>query len=73
MPTFDIFSGWHDKNAVWIEAVEGLAEARARMDQIAAEKPGRYFIFSTASHAVLAIRHTFPKLESKEKSKGSAA
>jgi len=73
MPKFDIFSGRQDKDAVWIEAVEGLAQARGRLEQIAAEKPGRYFLFSSTSHAVLAIKHTFPKSESEEKSKGSAA
>jgi hypothetical protein len=41
--TFDIFSGTA-KKAMWIEAVEGLSNARERMEQIAADKPGQYFI-----------------------------
>jgi len=42
---FDIFSGTR-KNATWIETVEGLTAARERLQQIASEKPGQYFIFS---------------------------
>jgi len=42
---FDIFSGTQ-KNAAWIETVEGLSAARERLQQIAREKPGQYFIFS---------------------------
>jgi hypothetical protein len=53
-PTFDIFRGTPNKDAVWIEAVKGLAAARERMKQIAAEKPGKYFLFSTSSQAILA-------------------
>ncbi|HWF38236.1 MAG TPA: hypothetical protein VG322_06945 [Candidatus Acidoferrales bacterium] len=58
-PRFDIFSGHIDKNALWIETVEGLSNARERMEQIATEKPGQYFIFSPMSHAVLAQIETF--------------
>lgn len=41
----DIFSGT-PKNAMWIEAVQGLSNARERMQQIAAEKPGQYFLLT---------------------------
>jgi hypothetical protein len=57
-PRFDIFSGTVDKDARWIEAVPGLANARTRMESLA--KPGKYFIFSTLSHAVLAMTDTTP-------------
>jgi hypothetical protein len=53
-PNFDIFSGWPDEYAVWVETVEGLAAARDRMAQIAAAKPGRYFVFSRSDHSILA-------------------
>jgi len=69
---FDIFSGQIDKNALWIETVEGLSRARERMEQIAAEKPGQYFIFSPLSHAVLAQVETFAG-SSNSKAKGSFA
>jgi hypothetical protein len=51
---FDIFSGAPDKDAMWIEAVPGLTKARERMEQIAQEIPGRYFVFSTHSRGLLA-------------------
>ena len=59
-PTFDIFAGTSDKNAVWVEAVEGLSNARARMHEIAAVKPGAYFVFSAHDHSILARTETFP-------------
>lgn len=51
---FDIFSGHFDGDAVWIECVTGLAKARERMGQIAAKKPGHYFLFSVANQFILA-------------------
>jgi hypothetical protein len=54
-PVFDIFRGSpSSKDAVWVETVEGLAAARARMEQIAWEASGQYFLFSPRSHAILA-------------------
>ena len=53
-PPFDIFSGTMDRYAIWLETVRGLANARDRMLQIAAERSGRYFLFSSQSHTVLA-------------------
>jgi hypothetical protein len=49
----DIFSGVPDANAVWIERVKGIDEARRRIHEIAAENPGEYFVFQPRSHAVL--------------------
>jgi hypothetical protein len=72
-PSFDIFSGIDDKNAMWVACVEGLASAREKMEQIAAEKPGPYFIFSLHSRSILAKIETFPKLQASSKSKSSAA
>jgi hypothetical protein len=71
-PTFDIFSGASDKDALWFEAVEGFSKARVRMEEIAAEKPGRYFLFSGASHSILARLETFPKPETKQKASSAA-
>jgi hypothetical protein len=54
-PIFDIFRGGpSDKDAVWIESVEGLSSARERMQQIAVVTPGQYFVFSRSSHYILA-------------------
>ena len=43
-----------------IEAEFGLAAAQERMQTLAAQKPGPYFIFGLESHAVLAIIDTTP-------------
>ena len=62
-PNCDFFSGVPDRNPVWLEAVQGLSNARARMHEIAAQTPGQYFVFSVGSRAVLAQTETFRKLE----------
>jgi len=64
-PVFDIFSGGPEKDP--LETVEGLAQARERMELIAAQRPGRYFLFSTQVQAVLAETETFAKRESSHK------
>jgi hypothetical protein len=43
---FDVFSVAINNDARWLECVEGLANARERLEQIAAENPGQYFLFS---------------------------
>jgi len=73
---FDIFSGTQ-KNAAWIETVEGLSAARERLQQIAREKPGQYFIFSALTHIsvceieTLAIPH--PSRVTRPKADGAKA
>jgi hypothetical protein len=51
--TFDIFVGAPEGNGLWVEAVEGLSNAHQRMRQIAAQKPGKYFLFSRSSKSIL--------------------
>ncbi len=51
--TFDIFSGAPEEHGLWVEAVEGLSNARERMGQIAAEEHGKYFLFSRSSQSIL--------------------
>lgn len=59
MPMFEIFRGhYRDKDVVWLEAAESLAAARGRMEKIAAETPGPYFVFSVHDHLVLATVDT---------------
>lgn len=53
-PVFDIFSGTTDNDAVWLEAVAGLSSARDRMEEIAAQSPGQYFVFGQQDHSILA-------------------
>jgi hypothetical protein len=60
-PGFDVFSGFHDRNAKWIEAVDGLANACEKMQQLAKEEPGPYFVFSQSTHTVVASIDSSPK------------
>lgn len=74
-PRFDIFSGSVDKDAMWIEAVDGLNAARKRMEEIALEVPGRYFVFSAYSRTILAQVDTtknFIRAQSRCKAQGAA-
>ena len=50
---FDLFVGPPDRDAAWLESVVGLEKARERINQLAAEKPGEYFVFHSRSHTVL--------------------
>lgn len=54
IPAYDIFSGRFGRDAVWMEAVEGLAAAVEKMKAYANNSPGPYFVFNVHSHEVLA-------------------
>jgi len=64
-PSFDIFSVGPKNNPLWIESVEGLSNARERMEQIAANAPGQYFIFSISSSSMLAQIERFALYDQK--------
>jgi hypothetical protein len=52
---YEIFSGrFPNANVLWLEAVVGLDAARERMQTLAAQKPGSYFVWCTSSSAVVA-------------------
>jgi hypothetical protein len=55
---YDIFRGATNKDAIWVEAVAGLSSARRRMEEIAKESPGRYFVFDQERHAIIARADT---------------
>jgi len=57
-PAFDIFLGESEKDAIWLEKVEGLSNAKARMVKFAAENPGHYFV-SSENHSILARANTY--------------
>jgi len=62
-PTFDIFFGTSDRDAVWLECIVGLSEARQRLEHIAAVRPGAYFLYDHASRSVIAKSGTTKQLE----------
>jgi hypothetical protein len=45
-PKFDIFKRLRDGTSLWIVAVEGLEEARNRINRLAVVVPGDYLIYS---------------------------
>ena len=66
-PKYPIFSGrFPDTDVLWLESVVGLAAARERMQNLAAQEPGPYFVFSTSIHAVVATIDSTPAPRSKE-------
>lgn len=73
IPKFDIFSGAPDRNAAWVCAVRGLANAKERMDEIAAERPGRYFLFYAPDRSILAQTETFAKPERRREAQNESA
>jgi len=62
-----IFSGFRDKNALWLESVERLAAANERMKQLAGEEPGPYFVFSTDTSNVVASVDTSIRSDIKDR------
>jgi hypothetical protein len=53
-PRYDLFSGFPDRDAIWIQSIDGLANAHDCMEKLAAEKPGPYFVFSISTSTVVA-------------------
>lgn len=54
VPSFDIFMGESDLDAMCVETVQGLAAAVDRMDTIALEVPGLYFVLDKHNLNVVA-------------------
>jgi hypothetical protein len=54
MPSFDIFKKLPDGQPLWVQAVEGLEEAKRQLTQMALASPGDYFIYNTRSGEVIA-------------------
>ena len=51
--TLDILSGAPEENGLWLEAVGCLASSQQRTGQMAAAKPGEYFLLSSADQSIL--------------------
>ena len=50
---FDIFKRLRDGTSLWIAAVEGLEEARNRINRLAVVVPGNYLIYSEEKGLVI--------------------
>jgi len=55
---YDVFSGRIDRDAIWLETVGGLGAAIAKMKEYDKQSPGRYFVFCSKTHTVMASIHT---------------
>ena len=60
--TFDIFSGAPEEHTHLVEAVKGFSNASQRMRQLAAVKPGKYFLFSISCQSILTRIETRPNI-----------
>ena len=60
VPEFDIFLGSGENNALWLESVEGLGAAVKRMHEIAAKRPGMYFVLNLRDRVIVAKTDTRP-------------
>lgn len=70
---YDIFSGSPESGSLWIERVQGRDAAVERMQVIAAETPGRFFVFGGRERQVVANADTrTPKTNEKQSMKGGA-
>jgi hypothetical protein len=67
LPRFDLFSGFPNCDAKWIQEVYGLPNARARMETLAVENPGHYFVFSPFTWTVVAQIDSTPRHDSNER------
>jgi hypothetical protein len=50
---FDIFATLPDGSPLWLEAVEGLDQARERLNIFVRSRPGAYFIYSEKTGGVV--------------------
>jgi hypothetical protein len=53
-PRLVIFRDLVENGVVWVESAQGLERAKQRMEQIATEQPGKYFVFDLQTAAILA-------------------
>ena len=59
-PILDIYKGIFAQGQQWMESVHGLEGAQERMEQLAAEQPGDYFVFDPQDHRVLSTINPSP-------------
>jgi hypothetical protein len=52
--SYDIFSDLAETGPIWIEAVHGLENAKARLTELLQAHPGNYFIYDPLAAKVIA-------------------
>ena len=58
MATFNIFEGEIAHNPVCVAHSKGIEAAKAAMERMANERPGKYFVWESRSNQVLAMTDT---------------
>ncbi|MGA8143128.1 MAG: hypothetical protein WB987_04475 [Candidatus Acidiferrales bacterium] len=53
--TYDIFRDLPDSGPIWIEAVQGLKNAHARLTELRETRPGDYFVYDPIAAKIIAI------------------
>jgi hypothetical protein len=53
--TYDIFRDLPDSGPIWIEAVQGLEDARARLMKLLETRPGDYFVYDPVAAKIIAV------------------
>jgi hypothetical protein len=48
-PVFDIFRRTSDKDAVWVEEVQGLRQVKKRLITLESAVPGTYLVFDATA------------------------
>jgi hypothetical protein len=51
---YHVFQGTKDVDALWLASAEGLLDAKQKMQQLAAQKPGKYFVFYLPDSLIVA-------------------
>ena len=57
--TFDIFKKLPDGHPLWVQAVEGLEEAKKQLARLAASSPGDCFIYCARNGRIVQGRMAF--------------
>jgi len=52
---YDIFRKLPDNSPIWIEAVEGLEQAKNRLGQLSSQIPGQYLVYDTTNRKFLEL------------------
>lgn len=51
--SYDIFRDLAESGPIWIEAVQGVENAKARVTELLATRPGNYFIYDPLAAKVI--------------------
>ena len=63
--TYDVFSGVpNGRDVLWICSIQGLSDAKEKMEQFARTIPGAYFVLFTPKQQVMASTDTIANRKS---------